>query len=291
MISIPFSGSKRRCYKEVREIVSNGDYNSVFEPFGGSCILSVNLYHDGLVDRAVANDYDHFFDLYLEYLDLKDKIVKEGYERGLMRTVYTTHNGIAGYHRIYPDGSKKPIESPILKGKEREILQDIIHNNVPKKYWRYLSLGSNFTFSAVSSHENINLNDFCLFSRYLKTDKQREYIEALREIELEHLDYKVFLNKHDQLIRDSKSILILDPPYTGSFQDQYKNKFTDTDTKKLLDRVIDLGCDFIFFNKDIDKVEEWLKETNAVIAFTNKTGTTGNTIRKDVMAYVKRNKN
>ena len=169
MISIPFSGSKRYSYKNVKEIAEQNNYTAVYEPFGGSCVLSVNLYNDKLVERAVANDYDRFFDLYPEYLNLKDKVVEEGYKRGLRRT---TSNGLLT-KRIDLNNNFEIIKSPVLNSKDRKILQDIISEYVPEKYWRYFSLGSNFMYSAVSSHEIIKLNDFALFNRYLKTDKQR----------------------------------------------------------------------------------------------------------------------
>ena len=41
MISIPFIGSKRNYVRPVEELVSLHRYNKVFEPFGGSAVLSV----------------------------------------------------------------------------------------------------------------------------------------------------------------------------------------------------------------------------------------------------------
>lgn len=48
MISIPFSGSKRNRYKEVKQIVQDHGYKKVYEAFGGSAVLSVNLFREGI---------------------------------------------------------------------------------------------------------------------------------------------------------------------------------------------------------------------------------------------------
>lgn len=284
MISIPFSGSKRFSYKAVRKIAEAGGYDAVYEPFGGSCVLSVNLFNDGLVKKAVVNDYDHFFDLYPQYLDLKDLVVAEGYKRGLLRTTSDPKRGVIKFH---PDGSIEVIKSKTLSDKDKAILREIISQNVPEEYWKYFVLGNNFTHSAASSTRKTVLSDFSLFNAYLKTDRQRKYLEALNRIKLEHLDWKDFMKKYQQEI-DSNSLFILDPPYLGTYQHQYQGQFTETETKLLIQAVINLGCDFIFFNHDIDQVEEWLGDINYTIQLTGNTSTTANRKRKDVMAYIKR---
>ena len=285
MISIPFSGNKRYSYKTVKEIVKSGGYERVYEPFGGSCVLSVNLKKDNVIEEAVANDYDRFFDLYPEYLDVKDKVIEEGYKQGLRRTL---HHGTKGDLQINPDGTRTSIKSRTLKGEKRKILQDIISEYAPEKYWRYFTYDSNFTHSSVSSHKTIKLNDFSKFDGYLKTDKQRKYLEFLDEIEVEHLDWKDFLNKHENAIRSEHSILILDPPYIGTSQEQYRGQFTEKETKELLDRVIELNCDFIFFNNDEELMKSWLEGVNYSIQFTGNSTSTCNKKRKDTMAYVRR---
>ena len=283
MISIPFSGSKRYSYKKVREIVETGGYSAVYEPFGGSCVLAVNLFNDGIVNKAVVNDYDHFFDLYSEYLDLKDKVVEEGYKRGLRRNV----NCKLGEVRINPDGSREVIKSRILPPDEKEILRDIISKNVPKKYWRYFTLGNNFTHSAIGSSRDVSLSDFCMFGRYLKTDVQRAYLKALERVALEHLDWRDFINKYRAEITESKSILILDPPYIGTSQGQYKGQFTEVDTELLIKTAVELGRDFIFFNQDLALVKKWLAGLNYEIQEIGMGSITGNHRRKDVMAYIR----
>lgn len=284
MISIPFSGSKRYSYKHVKKISEVGNYETVFEPFGGSCVLSVNLYNDDLIDKAIVNDYDRFFDLYPEFLDLKDKVVEEGYKRGLKRT---SHNSSIGDYRIENDGSKTKLESRVLNAEDKKILQDIITEFVPEKLWRYFAVGGNFAFSAVCSHDKVNLKDFCLFNANLKTDKQRKYLEVFNQLEVEHLDWKEFFNKHEKSIRDSESLLILDPPYVGTRQGQYKGQFTKADTKELIDKAISLNTDFIFFNHNEEQVKNWLEGLDFSIQLTGNNISTANRNRFDVMAFVK----
>lgn len=86
MISIPFSGSKRNRYKEVKQIVQDHGYKKIYEAFGGSAVLSVNLFREGIVERAVINDYDRLFDLYPAYLDIKDNLIKKCLEAGFIKS-------------------------------------------------------------------------------------------------------------------------------------------------------------------------------------------------------------
>ncbi len=285
MLSIPFPGSKRYSYKQVKEIVHAKGYKVVFEPFGGSCLLSVNLLNDKLVNRAVVNDYDRFFDCYEEYLDLKDKVVQEGYKRGLRRTTSSNKYGTVKFEL---DGSKTPVKSAILSDTDKKTLQDIITEFVPEKFWRYFAYGSNFTFSARSCQKRIKLKDFIKFDRYLASDKQREYLKALRLTEIENLDWYEFITKHKEEIRKPYSLLILDPPYIDTYQKQYKGQFTREETIRLVNTVKDLNCDFIFFNHNQEQVEEWLQGLNYEVQKTGNLRSTANRNRKDVMAYVKR---
>ena len=279
MIIIPFSGSKRNAYKKVAGIVKDYRYDSAYEPFGGSCVLSVNLYNDGLVEKAVANDYDHFFDDYETYLDLKDKVVELGYKAGLKRTTYNGNQAVM----FSEDGSKVNVDSIMLKDKERKTLQTIIKDNVPEKYWRYFALGSNFTFSGVSTHDKIRLSDFATFSRYLKTDKQRKYINVLKQITLENLDYMDFLIKHSANF-DSKSLIIVDPPYPKSEQRQYKNTFDEGQSMELIQYLNCLPSDYIYFHGDLDDIHLWFSDTDHTIM----TGKGGDGKRNEYLVHVRK---
>lgn len=264
MISIPFVGSKKYSYKDIKPFVEQGNYDTVYEPFGGSCVLSVNLLNDGLVKRAVVNDYDRFFDNYETYLDLKDKVVEEGYRRGLVRT---SHDSKHGAYCSNSDGTKTCIKSFILQGDKRKTIQDIIGEIVPEEYWRYFTLGNNFCHSGFSLVEKINLTDFAMFNGYLKTDKQRKYLQVLNDCEINHLDYSDFLNKYKNDI-DENSLLIIDPPYVGTLQCQYEYEFSEEDTKELINILEELPCDYIFFNRDLKKIKEWFKDIDCVIKQT-----------------------
>ena len=253
MISIPFSGSKKYSYKYIKPYIETENYKTVYEPFGGSGVLSVNLLNDGLVSRAVVNDYDRFFDDYEEYLDLKDKVVDLGYKAGLKKTSHCSK-----YHAYYRDETNNivPLKSRVLHGKDRETIQRIIAENVPEKFWRYFTLGNNFCFSTVAQHDVIRIKDFTMFSSYLKTDKQRAYLDVLKRCEIEHLDYLDFLNKYrDEFDKDC--LIIADPPYVNTDQGQYKGKFDEQDTLRLIDELQKLPCDYIFFNRDLDRINKW----------------------------------
>lgn len=285
MISIPFIGSKRYSYKQVKEIAEKKKYKNVYEPFGGSCMLSVNLLNDGLVEDAYVNDYDHFFDNYEHYLDLKDQVVAEGYRRGLERT---SHDSKRGKYVFQKDGSIKPVKSTILQGEKRQLIQDIFEELVPEEYYRYFTIGNNFCHSGTGLHKKIYLRDFCMFNAYLKTDKQREYLEKLNECEITNLDYRDFLLLYEYEI-DKDALLIVDPPYVGTLQDHYKHTFTEEDTVELINTLNKLPCDYIFFNSDIEKIIEWLDGTEYEIKPTGngRVSPTHHTV--EYLIYVKKN--
>lgn len=198
MISIPFSGSKKFSYKNVKPIVEAGGYETVYEPFGGSCVLSANLYNDRIVKRAVINDYDGLFDLYPKYLDYKDWIVEECYKYGIKRRVKSNDPNTGKWSLYYrDDNGEKVWGKSKLKEDEIEFLQSLV-SQVPKKYWRLLTYGSNFTFSAVSSGKVIKLSDFIYFQNYLKTDKQRKYLDVINRLERTRLDYREFFKRYSK---------------------------------------------------------------------------------------------
>lgn len=283
MISVPFSGNKKTSYKKVKAITKAGNYKTVYEPFGGSCVLSVNLFNDGIVERAVVNDYDRYFDLYPEYLDLKDLVVDECYKRGL-RKVKTDKDG---HFYEDDDGNKVRLKQFSLGKFGRNILQSVIGEYVPEKYWKHFLGGTNFAWGVVKVHKKINLTDFNLFCRQLETTKQREYLDILNQLEVENLDWHDFLDKHEEEINEN-CLLILDPPYIETSQSQYEGEFSYESTKELIKRVTDLGCDFIFFNQDVNKIEELLYGLDYTIDYIGTpTSYKKSKYREDVMAYVK----
>lgn len=281
MISIPFSGSKRNSYKTVREIVISGGYDTVFEPFGGSCVLSANLFNDGIVERAVVNDYDKLFDTYEEFLDVKDWVVTECFKRGMTR-----HNRDSkGPYYIDPkNGKKVHTDTAVLNESERNILREVI-SKVDKKWWRLLSLGNNFCYSMAHMNKEIKLRHFLLFDRHLETDLQREFLKVILQLERQSMDWRDFLNNYKDEITE-KTLIILDPPYLETGQTQYKGSFNEEKTIELIEYVSELDCDFIFFNHNPDKVKHWLRGLDYEVSTINISQ--AQRVRKDVMAYIKR---
>ena len=287
MISIPFSGSKKHSVKRVEKIVSEGDYDTVYEIFGGSCVLSANLYNDGLVERAVINDYDGVFDIYEEYLDYKDWLVKKCLEHGIKRRFTCGHfPGMSCYYKD-DEGNRHPIQFK-LDDSDREYLQSLV-SQIPEKFWPLLATGQNFTHQAVSSLSEIELTAFRYFGKYIFTDKQRSYLKVIDRLERVGLDYRDFIKRYESEF-NSSSILIVDPPYCDASQGQYKSQFSERQTIDLLKTLKSLDVDFIFFNHDVGRVREWLKEAEIsyeVLEQTGKKVTSANHERLDVMVFVR----
>lgn len=287
MISIPFPGSKRYAYKRVKAIVEENGYRSVYEPFGGSGVLSVNLKNDGLVEKAVLNDYDHLWDLYPDYLDIKDRIVNELQSRGLYRS---THNCKRGYYRFtgLDEREWESVESPRLAPEWTEVLQGLV-SQVDEKYWRLLAIGGNFTHSAVMVKEEIELRDFNLFYSYVRTDKQRDYLEAVKRCDVENLDWSDFMNKLGPGMT-RESLLILDPPYAGSSQSHYKDQFDLEGTVNMLRDCASYGTDIIFFGHSPEIVKSVLNGADLDGKLSEVGDLTCSITRNrlDTMAYIRR---
>lgn len=277
MISIPFSGSKKISYKRVKELVGD-KYDTVLEPFGGSGVISVNLFNDGLVEKAVINDYDHFFDNYGTYLDYKDLVVKKCTELGLRKTKEDKN----GYYYLDDNGNRIRVNQMTLPKNCRDILQSVIAENVPEEYWHYLARGGNFAWGVVLSHDRIHIKDFTLFAHQLETTNQRNYLKILNQTTLEHLDYRDFINKYKDEISNGNCILIIDPPYINTDQRYYEGQITEEETIELINTLNDLNCDYIFYNHNPNKIQEWFKNTDFKIEEIS----TINPQRKDLMIYV-----
>lgn len=272
MLVIPFSGSKRNCYNYVSDIVKKGGYTKVFEPFGGSAVLSVNLYNDGLINQAYVNDYDGLFDLYPEYLKCKEKVVKELADKGINKKIPTALN-----------------DKPLPK-EHRLILQNIIKNIEPI-YWRLL--GNNFVFSAIcNSDKELSLSDFRYLKNDITTEKQWAYLNVLNQLERVSLDYKDYFRQYKKEF-DDRSLIILDPPYLNSSQKQYTNSdfFSLADTLELLELVKESNCDFIFFNMVERDTRALLKlfDFNIKEFQTKYITTCFNAEREDVIVWVTQN--
>lgn len=283
MISIPFLGSKRNWVRAVKEIAADGGYGTVLEPFGGSCVISANLFADGLVGTARVNDYDGLFDVYGEFLDVKDYVVSECLKRGL-RPVRCDKKGyyqMEGEERAYLKGMVLP------KG-DREILQSVI-SGVDKKWWRLLACGTNFCFSIVATHEEIRLSDFSLFHRRLDTKAQREYLSVIRRMDRVSMDWRDFLADSSRLFGPG-TLIVADPPYPNTPQTQYKGGMREADEEMLLRALAESGCGFVFFGYDEARVAGTLSEYGLSCGITRKTvqNWSANGRGREFMAYVRR---
>ena len=266
MISIPFLGSKRNYIKQVEEIIKANGYTKIFEPFGGSSVLSVNAFNDGLIEKAFINDFDHLFDIYPEYLDIKDKLISDLNDKG-----------------IYKDLKKKK-----LSVENQEILQNLI-SQIDKKFWPLLA--NNFVFSGRAAGE-IKLKDFVYFLNETGSDKQRYYLSIINQLERSTLDYKDFYKKYQNEF-DSHSLIIIDPPYLNSAQKHYKNSefFGLADTLELLEATKETGADFLFFNmveRDTRKLLEVFGFDVVDFQVKRKSLNYG-AFREDILAYVNQN--
>lgn len=253
MITIPFHGSKKTSYKFVKPIVQKHMYKAVYEPFGGSGVLSVNLLNEGVVEKAAINDYDRFFEDYEEYLDYKEWVVKSCYEHGFINT---HSNAMHGTYYKDKDGEIVEIETALLSDEHRKYLQSLMEQ-VPKKHWKKMALGSNFTFPGVAQHEEVKISDFRYFHSYVGVDRQRRYLEVIRQMEVDSCDYREFLEKRKAEI-GCDSLLLIDPPYAGTGQGAYEGEFTEEDTFELIELLKELQVDFVFFNKNKEAVEKYL---------------------------------
>ncbi len=262
MISIPFSGSKRYSYNPVKEIVQERGYRTVYEPFGGSAVLSVNLYNDGLIDKALINDFDHLFDIYPAYLDKKDEIIQKCLANGFEKS------------------NKK------LSEEKQIFLQNLI-KETDKEMWPLLA--NNFVFSARVTSGNIFLKDFVYFQNDITTEKQREFYKIVKELDIVSYDYKDYFKR---AYFENNSLIILDPPYLNSAQKQYNNKefFGLSETIDLLNLTKATGQDFLFFNmveKDTKALLN-LFDFNIQKTIVRNTSLNYSSKRDDVLAYVKR---
>lgn len=280
MITIPFHGSKKTSFKHIKPIVEKYMYKSVYEPFGGSGVLSVNLLNEGVVEKAAINDFDRFFDDYEEYLDYKEWVVDSCYEHGFKNT---HSNGTHGVYYVDKDGERVHLDTAILSKEDKKYLQSLMLK-VPRKLWKKMALGSNFTFPGVAHHKEVKLNDFIYFHACVGTDRQRKYIELIKQMEVDHCDYREFLDKRKPEL-GCDSLLLVDPPYAGTGQGAYEGEFTEEDTLELIDYLKDLKIDFVFFNKDKETVERYLDGLDIIECGFIGTGSRANGVNPNRVEY------
>ncbi|CVK17217.1 Site-specific DNA-adenine methylase [Apibacter mensalis] len=263
LLKISFSGSKANRVIEINELIKNKKYKRVVEVFGGSCCISNNLKRDNIVPEVVANDYDKYFDNFEYHINYKEKLINQLIELGFEKS-----------KRALCEDQKEKLQNLIIK----------IQDN--KNLLKYLS--KNFVFSAVRNMGDIKVSDFSYFMNDLSTKQDREFYINLKNVHLDSLDYKDFLQKYITF-NDRNTLIIVDPPYLNSFQKQYSNGtyFGLCETIRLLKIVKQLKNDFIFFNM----IEKDSIELLNLFGFnytynTKNTNASRNNIREDFLAYI-----
>lgn len=278
-LSIPFSGNKKNRYKEVRDIVIAGGYDTVLEPFGGSGVLSVNLKLEGLVKRAIVNDYDNLFVDYPIALKYREDLIRRCERAGFKKDD----------REKLPDHQIKQLQEWVRK--------------IPPKYYNYISV--NFVFSGRRASGSIEPQDFRYFMKGSDMTEARMFFKAAGSLELDHLDYRDFFAKHNKDLHRKKSLWIIDPPYLNSAQKQYENGqfFGMAESIELIQLILAGSSDVILFNqvkKDWEAILDFAGVKNYTIltklsapgtgqlAKTRMGGSTGvKGYREDVLIYIR----
>lgn len=262
LLKISFSGSKINRVREIEGLIKTKKYKRVVEVFGGSCCISNNLKRDNIVQEAVANDYDQYFNNFEEYIRYKEKLIAKLIDLGFVK-------------------SRKPLPKTQQDQLQR-IIREIKDN---KRLLRYLS--KNFVFSARQAATNINISDFIYFTCELSVKKDQDFYNNLKNIQLDSLDYKDFIRKYVRY-NDRDTLIILDPPYLNSYQKQYENTFFGLcETISLLNMMKNLKNDFIYFNMvEKDSIELLNLLGFNYIYQTKKVIQSNTSSREDFMAYV-----
>ena len=262
VIKTGFSGNKSNRVKEIAELTRNGKYTRIVEIFGGSCVISNNLLKEKIVEEAIANDYDHYFDNFEEHIHFKEnfieKLLKLGLEKSKERRMSKEHQEVV---------------QNSLKDKDKNLL-------------KYLS--KNFVFSSKRAAAEIKIKDFIYFTNDITIEKDLEYIKHLKNVKLDSLDYKEFIEKYINA-GDRKTLVVVDPPYLNSSQKQYGDEFFGLEkTIKLLNSLKEKRNDFIFFNQIKEDSIELLKlydfnfEYNTRVSYMS-----AGRKREDFMAHIK----
>jgi site-specific DNA-adenine methylase len=263
LLKISFSGSKVNRIREIEEKIKDKNYKRVVEVFGGSCSISNNLKRDNIVQEAVANDYDHYFNNFENNLSYKEKLVNQLIELGFVKS-----------KNALPKTQQEKLQNLVIK----------IQDN--KGLLRYLS--KNFVFSARRNAGDIKVSDFCYFTNELSIKQDYDFYINLKNIHLDSLDYKDFIQKHIKH-NDRNTLVILDPPYLNSSQKQYNNDtfFGLCETIRLLNTMKNLKNNFIFFNMvEKDSIELLNLFGFAYTYTTKRVSIFSNNHREDFMAYV-----
>lgn len=263
LLKTSFSGSKVNRVREIKELIKNKKYKRVIEVFGGSCCISNNLKRDNIVEEAIANDYDHYFDNFEDNMIYKEKLIDQLIELGFVKS-----------------------EKPLSKDKRQELQNLIKEIQDNKNLLKYLA--KNFVYGSRRSANDLKVSDFCYFMNELSIKHDKEFYINLKNVYLDSLDYKDFIKKYSTF-NDRDTLIILDPPYLNSTQKQYCNVkyFGLSETIRLLQTMKQLKNDFIFFNMSEKNSVDLLYLFGFNFTYnTIKTYLSSNNYREDFLAYV-----
>ncbi len=256
---IAFVGNKLNRLDEIADIIKEGGYTEIYEPFGGSCCISINMMSNGIVKKATANDYDEFITRLPFYISTNKRVLEKLKAAGLKRK------------------DKK------LNEEELELLHSIIKplNSEEKR-----AVSTYYCFHNCGD-ETDEIKKFKYFYREFPTKKYEEYLEKSKLVNYDKLDCFEFLDKYKNEF-NSKTILVVDPPYLNSQQKQDGcNFFGLSQTICLLKKLKSLKIDFIFFNQIARDVEALLELLELNYDIKNKISNIKNIEREDCMAIVK----
>lgn len=286
MINIPYPGGKRYAYPYLKRLAEDTNYLRAYEPYSTSFMLTANLMNDFGVESGFVNDRAGLFDLYPEYLDIKDHLVEVCLEHGIRKIIHTKQ----GYCYENPDGTRELALTRALNPDEKRFLQSEVAK-IDEKFWPLLAMGGNFTFPSVSSHKKVYLSDFCYFQGQLDTAGQREYLEMVDEMERVNMGEYEFLDYYADKF-DKYSLIIATPVLDNNAFNTYRGVEEQTywHCRDFLERLAKTGSDFVFFFRNPKYAERMFREAGVAPEFMIETTNFRNRSRRDVMAYFKMNK-
>lgn len=276
LLYIPFKGTKKYSVKHIREIIEKYGYDTIYEPFGGSMCISVNLVGDGV--NCYANDYDKLKERLPNILKARVEL----------------------YERV--KDKVTPQEDP-LNEEDRAIIYSAMEEMMNKYNVSLQDISSGYTFGATTNRiiKPCDIKYFRLYTT-VGNDRMGKFNEELQKVNIDSLDYIDYIKKYQQYF-NKNTLLILDPPYLNSNQKGYENDkyFGIKDTIELLTYVKSLNVDFIIYNQIEEDLIALLKllnlETKEIYRISNaihnnkdvKGDTLGKGRRTDCMVYIQNN--
>lgn len=243
---LPYVGNKQSEIKFFDKYLDNENIKKVYEPFCGSCSVSLYLFSKNNNIKSFCNDIDN--GLINFYKQIQDKPIEF----------------INEYNKLIPECGK------FEKNEYEKIIQEY-KKSVENNIYTFNSAVLYFFFNKIynvrrglypinKKYNKINIDNYKTFFDWLKntTFSNLDYIEFIKDIE----------NKKD-------SFIFLDPPYFNSINTEYKSfknyNSVNTEYKKFKRKSI--GVDyFIVDNTKIftDILDILKKKKNKTLLIINK---------------------